>query len=248
MCQSIKTLEDCQRVAKEKNGECLSKTYKNQHTKIEWQCSEGHVWSAVPMAIRTGSWCPYCSPRPPLTISDACILAQSKQGLCIDTTYVNSETLMTWQCEYGHQWQNTYAHIKHGQWCPYCAKGINSTENKVRRIFETIFNYAFPAMRPDFLKDSTTNRKLELDGYCKELRLAFEYDGRMHYEERSTHQLTDKQVRRHSCLSQIQEKDKIKDALCKTNHIVLIRIPYWENNNLEVFIRNQLQEKGVIDG
>ncbi|MBP1167232.1 hypothetical protein JOE44_004116 [Chryseobacterium sp. PvR013] len=48
-------------IAKERNGKCLSSIYKNSSTKLEWQCSEGHRWKAMPSLIKRGAWCPKCS-------------------------------------------------------------------------------------------------------------------------------------------------------------------------------------------
>ena len=38
----------------------------------------------------------------------------------------------------------------------------------------------------------------------------------------------------------------IKNDLCKLNNITLIRIPYTEKNNLEVFIKKELTLRGVL--
>lgn len=42
-------------------GKCLSETDVNTITPLEWQCMDGHTWSARPESIiRTGSCCPVC--------------------------------------------------------------------------------------------------------------------------------------------------------------------------------------------
>ncbi|OXI72963.1 hypothetical protein DF153_25010 [Burkholderia cenocepacia] len=41
--------------------QCLSRTYKNAATKLEWACAHGHHWSAVPGAIVAGRWCRVCA-------------------------------------------------------------------------------------------------------------------------------------------------------------------------------------------
>jgi hypothetical protein len=55
-----KTIEDMQRLAKKRNGICLSKIYNGARKKLLWQCSKGHQWMAVPFSIKQGSWCPHC--------------------------------------------------------------------------------------------------------------------------------------------------------------------------------------------
>jgi len=172
----------------------------------------------------------------------AFLVREHPNGLCLSTNYNNSQTKMTWQCDKGHVWNATANSIMSaGTWCPECSK--NATEQKVRTIFESILNKPFLSVRPDCLKNPDTGRNLELDGYCEELKLAFEYDGRLHYEDRSTQDLTEEQIRRHGSLETIRRNDQLKDQLCKSAGITLVRIPYWEKDNLESFISQSLKNK-----
>lgn len=62
-CKNLQklTLEEMQKIAAERSGKCLSKKYINAHTKLRWQCSNSHIWEAIPTSIRNmGSWCPKC--------------------------------------------------------------------------------------------------------------------------------------------------------------------------------------------
>ena len=55
--------------------------------------------------------------------------------------------------------------------------------NKVQRFMNHLFGkFKFPNIRPDWLRNPETNRKLELDCYNKELELAFELQGTHHYK------------------------------------------------------------------
>ena len=56
------TLEEMQDIAFERGGKCLSTTYTNAHTHLEWMCAEGHRWFAVPNNIKNNdTWCKKCS-------------------------------------------------------------------------------------------------------------------------------------------------------------------------------------------
>ena len=49
-------------IAKIKNGKCLSNYYKNNKTKLKWQCNIcNHIWKTSLSNIKRGSWCPDCS-------------------------------------------------------------------------------------------------------------------------------------------------------------------------------------------
>ena len=47
-------------LALEKGGECISDTYINCRTKLEFRCSCDNIWKAEPRHIVSGRWCPKC--------------------------------------------------------------------------------------------------------------------------------------------------------------------------------------------
>lgn len=61
------TLEDMQKAAAFRGGQCLSTemTQGDWDTPLQWQCAEGHTFSASPRVILLGGhWCPDCFPYP----------------------------------------------------------------------------------------------------------------------------------------------------------------------------------------
>jgi hypothetical protein len=55
------SIEDATNIAKFKSGKCLSKEYKNAHSKLLWECKKGHQWEASYSHIKhSNSWCPIC--------------------------------------------------------------------------------------------------------------------------------------------------------------------------------------------
>lgn len=56
------TIEQMQEIAIERGGKCLSEMYINSHTKLLWECKEGHQWEAKPCDIKNSNkWCPICN-------------------------------------------------------------------------------------------------------------------------------------------------------------------------------------------
>lgn len=50
-----------QEIARQRGGECLSKSYKNARSPLEWKCAEGHVWKATADYVKNqGHWCGIC--------------------------------------------------------------------------------------------------------------------------------------------------------------------------------------------
>lgn len=61
------TIEDMQKAAAFRGGKCLSSqmTKGDWDTPLQWQCAQGHVFTATPRLILLGGhWCPDCFPYP----------------------------------------------------------------------------------------------------------------------------------------------------------------------------------------
>lgn len=124
------TIAQVQAIAHERGGRCLSEVYEDAHTKLAWQCAEGHVWKAQPTSVKQGSWCPVCwrakvaqahkSRR--LTIEEMQQIAADRGGKCLSTVYENNRTKLKWQCSQGHAWEAAPNNVKHGTWCPVCSR------------------------------------------------------------------------------------------------------------------------------
>ena len=114
------TLEEMQEIAKKKNGRCLSTEYINSGTKLEWECEEGHTWSAIPSNIIKGHWCPTCVGLKKLTLEEMQEIAKKKNGRCLSTEYINSKTKLEWECEEGHIWEAQPGNVVNGTWCLIC--------------------------------------------------------------------------------------------------------------------------------
>jgi hypothetical protein len=82
--------------------------------------------------------------------------------------------------------------------------------------------------------------KLELDGYCEDLKIAFEYDGEQHFKEVKLFHRDGK------TFEDGQKRDLRKGELCKKNNILLIRVPYYiKFDKIQEFIRVELNKNSV---
>ena len=86
--------------------------------------------------------------------------------------------------------------------------------------------------------------RYRFDFYLPKYNLFIEYDGEQHYKPvKFGNDLEEAKIN----LQKTQSHDKIKNEYCKNNNINLLRIPYWEKENVETIIDNHLQrlnEKG----
>ena len=117
-------LKVAQDVAKARGGVCLSTRYVNTRSHLKWKCGEGHEWKASLTSVKdAGSWCPDCAVQGQrLSLKVAHDLAASRGGLCLSTTYINSQVHLKWRCREGHEWHARLSSVKNRlTWCPQCA-------------------------------------------------------------------------------------------------------------------------------
>lgn len=214
-----KALQEARELAAEKRGTCISRGYVNVKAPLQWQCTEGHAWCAALANVKRGTWCPHCAHNAPLHIGIAESIALVRGGRCLSELYVNARSLLHWQCSWGHRWFAALSDIKNKEtWCPYCSAG--KSEQSVRSIFETIFHgWSFPRCRPKFLQGHR-GRRLELDGYCAGLALAFEYHGEQHYRRDNFFNRSGRDF--DECL----QRDLLKLQLCQGAQVRLVVVPY----------------------
>jgi hypothetical protein len=127
------TLDEIQRDAAKRGGRCVSETYIDSLTLMEWECAEGHRWRAVAHAVRQGHWCKRCADErlrhPPNVVHEA---AAARGGKCLAERYTNSQAKLEWQCAFGHRWRMSLNSVKQGSWCPQC-KMDRRTEARATR-------------------------------------------------------------------------------------------------------------------
>ena len=234
------TLEECQELAISRGGKCLSTEYINAKTYIDWKCKEeSHPsWLANFNGVKhANTWCPKCSGCAKLSLEECQELAISRGGKCLSIEYKNNETYMEWKCKKDHTWVAVFSSIKNGgSWCPDCSKSLS--EKLCREILEEYTGLPFASIRPNWLKNDVSGHNLELDGFCEDLRLAFEYQGKQHYEYIPFFHTKEGDFERQ------QERDKLKLDLCKKHDIDVLIIPhtlsYQNENELRIFIKEEL--------
>ena len=154
------TVLDMQVLANTRGGQCLSKEYTNNYTKLTWQCKEGHQWDAVPASVKRGKWCPTCGGAQKGTLEEMQRIAEGKGGLCLSRKYTNNYSKLRWQCKEGHQWDAVPGSVTRGFWCPFCAGHHKGTIEEMQRIAE--------ARAGKCLSREYTNKRSKLIWQCKE--------------------------------------------------------------------------------
>lgn len=223
-------------IAKERNGKCLSSLYVNCRTKLSFECSKGHVWTAKPSDIKESkSWCPICSNSLKLTIDEMNEIANKRGGKCLSTEYVNSHSKLLWECENKHQWLAKPYLVKNlNTWCPICKE---SKGEKIIKIFLINKNILFEREKK-FIDCIGLKQQLPFDFYLSNFNICIEYDGKQHSMPVNFYGCSNESAEK--SFMELKLTDNIKTEYCINNNIKLIRIPYTIKN-IEDFLSEKLK-------
>jgi len=224
---------------------------------VWWQCDKGHEWY-ISINTRVKNNCPYCSGFYPTKENNLLI---NNPELCEEWDYnknnkrpedytPRSSQYAMWKCkECGHEWRakisDRNGKIKSG--CPECkkSKGEKKISNDlISKGFIKISQEEFDKLVDKyneyyFIPQKTFNGLLGLGGknllcdfYLPRLNLIIEYDGEFHFRVIKNYKKEPiKYAKERYKKQQIHDIRKNKYAM--DNNIDLLRIPYWEFNNLE---------------
>ena len=117
-----------------------------------------------------------------------------------------------------------------GNGCPICKE--SQGEKKVRLYLECN-NSIFDTQK--FFNDCKNINPLPFDFYLPKYNLCVEYDGIQHFEKREFFGGI-------NGFNKLIKNDQIKNSFCKKNNIDLLRIPYYDYNNIEKILKNKLKE------
>lgn len=285
------TIEDVRKAFKEKGFTLLTKEYKNNQSRLEYICSNGHYGEITWNRFQQGDGCSYCSGS---KLHEDYIREElEKEGYTLLSSYINSGEKMICLCPSGHECEIIWDNFKQGHRCKDCSKEIISSKQRknyeeVKDIFEeegytllsteyknmatkleykcphnhihemTLGNFIGGKRCPSCgnnykgelkvkeilennniyyiqqykLKDCKDKRELPFDFYLPNYNLLIEYDGEQHFDI--------KRAFKKERFWDTVIHDAIKNSYCEDNNIKLIRIPYWEFDNIENILKQEL--------
>ena len=221
------------RLGKIKDGEI----YVNNSTKLAFIDKLGNEFEMSPNKIKIGQWSPYESGK----VRDSEYHTKQLEEIALlkggkikeGEVYVNNATKMNFIDKLGNEFKIKPSAVKNGRWSPY---EQNCSEHICRQIIEQLYNKQFPSSWDIIKREGKKN--LQLDGYCQELKIAFEYQGVQHTTGWNG---KDKKFQQQS-LIEIQKRDKEKKQLCIEKDILLLEINYYKNVKNSQDIINQTIE------
>ena len=233
--------EDKMKILKDKCNEInytlLTTEYINNKTKLDIICDKGHEWHPTfDNFINKNRRCRKCadiqnSINQRLSWEEVLNRVESYGYKMISSKeeYKTQDSKLKAICPNGHIYEFYINNFQQGKRCSKCL--MSSGEQEISRILNKysikfIFNYRF--------QDKVVKTKPFDFKICNE-NICIEYDGQQHFHMQFDKTLLD--------LMNQHYIDNLKTQFCKNNNIKLIRIPYWEFNNIEEILIKELNLK-----
>ena len=221
----------------EKEGYILLSTdedYINNTSKLKMICPEGHECKISWGNFKQGRRCRECAVKDKAKKqrTDFSIIQKAfeKEGYILlskEEEYENKDSKLLYLCNKGHKNITNWSNFNSGCRCPKCnsPKG----ERKIIKYLES--------NNISFIHDKNiwNENDLRPDFYLPSYNLVIEFDGIQHFEpvehfggERN--------------FKITQKRDRDKNEYCKKNNINILRIPYWEFDNIENIICQEIEK------
>jgi very-short-patch-repair endonuclease/mRNA-degrading endonuclease RelE of RelBE toxin-antitoxin system len=211
--------------------------YINNKTKIKMKHNKcGYIYKVMPSNFLTGKRCSKCQWNSLKTTEKFKKEIYELVGneYSVLSEYINSRTkIKIKHNKCGYIYNTEPGNLLKGRRCPICNSASN-TELKIYNWINSKFNNFYYEYTDHKCRDK---KLLSFDFFID--NLVIEYDGLQHFKKEDFFS-TNLKTRR--------KRDKIKNQYCKENGIRLIRIPYWQKDNIEnilesIFINDELNQR-----
>lgn len=210
------------------NGlEWISGEYKNFKSRLIIRCAEGHIYETSFAALYRGHGCPYCFGNAKLDYNYVKNQVEKEGFDLLSTNYINSQSPLEFMCPNGHIYISSWNKFQNGHRCPICnsSSGMQIIINLLEEYgieYELEYKFADPMVS-----------RYPYDVLLPYLNTVIEFDGSQHY-------LVNSFGKDLLELMNIKRRDRIKTSFCYINGINLIRIPYWDINNIRKILVERL--------
>lgn len=218
--------------------------YKGSHDLVKCRCKlDGKIWESYACnLLNKSATCPTCAINHMRKLESLSTDDIRKHIISYDlniellSEYNNNRNKLKCKCNiHGNEYYVSPKTILYNKTsgCPLCGQSLG--EIKMNNILK---NNGYDIIQQYSFKDCKYKKPLKFDGYCKDKNIAFEYQGEQHYfpVDFSGNGNDYAKIQYENGLI----RDNIKRKYCKDNNIKLIEIPYWEYENMESFLRKEL--------
>ncbi len=231
--QIQKNIEKAVKVHNDKYDYSLT-WYDKVKDKAKIVCPEHGVFEQCIWNHIKGRGCPHCA-REEKTDNKTDVINKFKEthGDVYDYSlveYINDKIKVKITCLKHGVFEQIPMKHKCGQGCPKCR--MSHGERNIKRFLDE--NNILYESQKKF--DKCKNKSpLPFDFYLPKFNACIEYDGEQHFEPRFT-----KSKKSFSNFEKIKNNDSIKNGFCVDNNIRLLRIPYYEKDNIEIILEIEI--------
>ncbi len=236
-------LESVREMFKLEGHTLLANEYKDNVTKLEYKCSNGHIVTTTVTGFKAGKKCPICSDHFNNNNSESVIeiikenrLEKLRESFKLDgytllsNKYNNCETKLKYKCPNNHIGFITSGAYNSGQKCTECNIRSYGEQNIKKYFDDNNINY----VREYKSKDCKNKQELPFDFHVNN-NFLIEFDGIQHFKNIEY-------FGGQKALEYVQMNDVIKTKYCFINNIPLLRISYKEIKEIAEIIKQFMED------
>lgn len=165
----------------------------------------------------------------------------SKEGYTLMGDYINKDIPIEIKCPNKHAWSVTLGNFKKDRRCPTCNQHKSKGEKEILLLLQNSnISYTEQYTFENCVYNSLLKFDFAIFNSLNDLLCLVEYDGEQHFKP------VDFAGKGKDWAEQqfieTQKRDQIKNAYCSENDIPLLRIPFWEYDNIEILTKEFLKE------
>jgi hypothetical protein len=212
--------------------------YKRSDRKIQIICPKHGIFSQTPKAHMNGAGCSKCSNNVKTkeeVLNDFYKLyGKDKYNYDLFIEYKNLRQKIKIKCNKCNIFfeKSVGKHLI-GRGCPRCKKTFKGE----KKIEEYLINNSIDYKTEYSFNDCRDKNPLRFDFYLPDLNICIEYDGIGHYKPLGMSSNKESMI---EGFEYMKRHDKIKTSYCLSSNIPLIRIPYWDFDNIPSILSSNL--------
>lgn len=125
--------ERMHQTAEEKSAKFLNHVERNRD-RAEFECVNGHFFSAKVSNILAGTWCPHCDNMPALTLEEVRKIFGRGAVEVVSDSYGGVDAPLDVKCFAKHPYKTTLSDYRDGHGCPVCAGNFPHTVETIRAL------------------------------------------------------------------------------------------------------------------
>jgi very-short-patch-repair endonuclease len=205
--------------------------YKKSNMKVKIICKDHGIFEIRPNHHLRGVGCSKCSRNYKYKPDEILLKLKEMYNDLYEydlSNYMNIKSKIKVKCKKHSYFEISLDSILRGNGCSSCGK-MSIGEERISKYLENRFTY----IKQKSFEGCKYVNQMQFDFFIPDKNTCIEYDGKQHFKPIDYFGGVE-------AFESQQVKDSIKNDFCKENNIKLIRIPYYEYNNIEKILENKL--------